>query len=311
MELKPIHELDFETYLNNLGLQQVTISKHLLYFKHFKEMFGGFITQKTLDSFLQQKTSPNHKAMIKHLIDLLKRDSLLTQEEQLEVNRFVILKRLGRKGGKPIEIFTKEELKRLLDNCKFGSSFNKERFKLMVLWQYSAGLRVDELCRLKWEHLNYQGRTKFFEQGRDKLKYQKILLPPELTKGEKGAYVYIMTEAYLGYFTFLDHWKGINESVVNRIYNNLRPIWVRNKNKYSKEFKQQCLTTLGLQGKTTHILRHSRATHLFQEGLTLLQVRDFMRHSSVVTTEKYLHLAQDMVSKGLEELDTISDKNAP
>lgn len=301
MELQSRHEQDFQTYLESIRLKPVTSSKHLLYFKHFREMFGGFITQKTIDSFLTQKTTPNHRATISHLINLLKRDTLLNPEEQLEVSRLVILKTAGRGTKKPIQILTKEEIKKLVGGCKLISPLETERFKLMVLWQYSGGLRINELCQLRFENLNYQGRLRFHEDGRDKLQYQKLLLPPEITKGGVGGHIHIKTDVYMAYFDFLKHLQGIDDLLVKRIYNNKKGIWGKSKKKYSKLFKEQCQKVLGLQEKTSHILRHSRATHLLQEGWTLMEVRDFMRHSSVAVTEKYLHIAKDLVTKKLEK----------
>ena len=171
----------------------------------------------------------------------------------------------------------------------------------MVLWQYSAGLRINELCNLKFENLNYQGRNKFYEDGRDKLQYQKIFLPANITKGDKEGYAHIRTDVYLAYFDLLKHLNQVDGGLVKRIYNNIKAIWGKSKKKYSKSFNEQCQKVLGLQEKTSHILRHSRATHLLQEGWSLIEVRDFMRHSSVAVTEKYLHLAEDIVTKRLEK----------
>jgi site-specific recombinase XerD len=305
MELKARHEQEFENYLNSLGLKPVTRDKHLLYFKHFREMFNEFVTQKTIDSFLTQKTSPNHRSMIQHLLDFLKRDNLLSPEEQLEVSRMVILKQVGRKITNPIRILSKEEIKKIIENSKLSTDFQTNRFKLMIQFQYSAGLRVSELCSLKFEHLNYQGRTKFYEDKRDALKYQKLFLTPDITKGNKGAFVYVKTDVYLAYFDFLKKWREISPAMVNSIMLNKRSIWGINKKKYSKFFKEQVFKTLGFRlpdNKSSHILRHSICTHLLGDGMPLLECRDFMRHNSVSTTEKYLHLVKDSVSKELEKL---------
>jgi len=305
MILHPNHEQDFETYLNSLGLKPVTSNKHLLYFKHFREMFNGFINQKNIDSFLSQKQDSNHRAMIQHLIDLLKRDDSLSQEEQLEVNRLVILKQVGRKVTNPIRILSKEEIRKIINNSKLQTDFQTQRFKLMVEFQYSSGLRVNELCSLRFEHLNYQGRTKFYEDKRDTLKYQKLFITPDIAKGNKGAFIYVKTDVYLAYFDFLKRWKEVSPTMVNSILSNKKSIWGINKKKYSKSFKEQVFNTLGFRlpdNKSTHILRHSCCTHLLADGMPLLECRDFMRHNSVSTTERYLHLIKDSVSNELEKL---------
>lgn len=302
MKLNSRHPQDFETYLNNIGLKDVTKKKHLLYFRHFTEMFDSFVTQKTIDSFLQQKTSPNHRAMIKHLINLLKRDSELTQEEEIEVGRLVILKQVGRKKKNIIRIVTPVEFNKLVEGCSLSNEITTERFKLMMQWQYSGGLRVNELCSLKFEDLMYKGRKKFFEDGRDKLKYQKVHIRPEIGKGNKESFVYIKTDIYLGYFDFLKKWAKIEPNRVNKILSNQKTMWWLNKQKYSRVFNEQFFKVLGWrlpEGKSTHILRHSRATHLLQEGKDLLWVKEFMRHESVQTTEVYVHLAKDRIGTEL------------
>ena len=302
MKLSPRHRQDFETYLDNIGLKDVTRDKHLLYFKHFTEMFDSFVTQKTIDSFLQQKTSPNHRAMISHLIELLKRDDELTQEEKIEVGRLSILKQVGRKKKNLIRVMTPQEINKLIQECSLSSDLNTQRFQLMIQWQYSGGLRISELCKLKMEDLMYQGRSQFFSDGRDKLEYQKIHIRSEIGKGNKESFVYIKTDVYLAYFDFLKRLFYIDSKRANKILSNEKPIWGLNKKKYSKLFKEQFFKVLGWrlpEGKSTHILRHSRATHLLQEGKDLLWVKDFMRHESVKTTEVYVHLAKDRIGKEL------------
>ena len=48
-----------------------------------------------------------------------------------------------------------------------------------------------------------------------------------------------------------------------------------------------------LQSVTTHWLRHTAATHQLDAGVPLLVVRDNLRHASVQTTERYLHVEPD------------------
>ena len=47
----------------------------------------------------------------------------------------------------------------------------------------------------------------------------------------------------------------------------------------------------GLEGVTPHTLRHTTASRLAQAGLGMLQLQHFMGHSSLVTTQRYAHLA--------------------
>lgn len=64
------------------------------------------------------------------------------------------------------------------------------------------------------------------------------------------------------------------------------------------------MTTNGIikQG-STHLLRHSRATHLIQSGASLRHVQLLLRHSSSKTTEIYTHLDKNDLRQAFSNVD--------
>jgi len=59
------------------------------------------------------------------------------------------------------------------------------------------------------------------------------------------------------------------------------------------------------RGVSTHTLRHSYATHLLEEGVSLRQIASYLGHSSLDTTAIYTHLtaiSEDRALKAIESL---------
>ena len=62
---------------------------------------------------------------------------------------------------------------------------------------------------------------------------------------------------------------------------------------------------------TPHIMRHSKATQLLLSGVNLVYIRDFLGHSSVVTTEHYAKTNPEFMRKAIEKsspsIDNVTD----
>jgi integrase/recombinase XerD len=54
-----------------------------------------------------------------------------------------------------------------------------------------------------------------------------------------------------------------------------------------------------------HTLRHSRATHLLQNGMDVRQVQRFLGHANLETTMIYLHVVQSDMEDMIEQMDEV------
>ena len=54
-----------------------------------------------------------------------------------------------------------------------------------------------------------------------------------------------------------------------------------------------------------HSLRHAYATHLLEEGLNIVTLKDLLGHAEITTTMIYLHVAQCPMIKSHSPLDTL------
>lgn len=59
----------------------------------------------------------------------------------------------------------------------------------------------------------------------------------------------------------------------------------------------------------THTLRHSYATHLLEQGVNILIIKDLLGHAHIETTMVYLHIAQPTVQSIISPLDRLYNQN--
>jgi site-specific recombinase XerD len=60
-----------------------------------------------------------------------------------------------------------------------------------------------------------------------------------------------------------------------------------------------------------HLIRHTRAMHLYRSGMPLSYVAEFLGHASMNTTEIYASASVDMLRKAMETADTQSAQEIP
>jgi len=164
------------------------------------------------------------------------------------------------------------EMTTLLNDVEFPDDWNGKTDRLLVSIFYNTGMRLSELVNLKEKHVDIHGKT------------VKVL-----GKGNKERIIPVSTElmnsiqAYQG-----EKRKEFTEAdavylMVNKKGRKVYPKYVyRVVNKYLKE-----VTTI--HKKSPHILRHTFATHLMNNGADLNSVKELLGHSSLAATQIYTH----------------------
>lgn len=129
---------------------------------------------------------------------------------------------------------------------------------------YSSGLRVSELINLTVDNVNFEGKQLSIV-GKNN---SRVILLDESTKQ--------LIQKYLEKRT-----QKSNYLVVNKSGNQLTPRYVQLMiKKYGNES--------GIEKKITpHILRHSYATHLFEQGVNIKIIQQLLGHSNLSTTQIY------------------------
>ncbi|RLD29212.1 MAG: integrase [Bacteroidetes bacterium] len=195
----------------------------------------------------------------------------LLKVDSLKVNPLAKHKAL--KTSKKIQIpFSENEINSVLNDLNFDDSFEGVRDKLIIELFYSTGIRRIELVQLKLVDIDVSNHTLKVLGKRNKERLLPLLNTViETIKGyliKRQKLQTINDKAYL----FLTK-KGVKiyETLVYRIINDYF-------SKASTKVK-----------KSPHILRHSFATHLLNQGADLNAVKELLGHSSLAATQIYTH----------------------
>jgi site-specific recombinase XerD len=175
-------------------------------------------------------------------------------------------------------VFAKDELKQLF------SAVDNPKHRLLLMLAYSSGLRVSEVVNLKREDIDVSRKT----------------LLVRAAKGRKDRYTVLSTRAALalGNYTAVfpvSSWlfPGIPAA---------RHLSIRS----AQHIFEQALQKAGiLKNASIHSLRHSFAAHLMESGTSLRYIKDLLGHTSIKTTERYIHVASPALLTIISPLDTI------
>lgn len=158
-------------------------------------------------------------------------------------------------------VLNKEEINKIINVIK------NTKHKLVLMFLYYAGMRLDEVRNLRWNDLDFERK----------------LIHLKNTKGDKERVIFL------------------HQNLINLINNNGKGdsglIFISERgNKYNKRtiqiiVKNSCKKS-GIKKKVTpHTLRHSFATHLLEAGADIRYIQKLLGHKNIQTTQIYTHVA--------------------
>lgn len=178
-----------------------------------------------------------------------------------------------------IKPLTQQEIKILQSNientyCHFPFALREakhEQLKLIFALYYGCGLRRSEGFKLTASDIDFEKKTLFVKQGKN---YKDRIIPI-------NANVCKALEHYIYNFRNLQKVKH-------------KRLFINNADALNKSLKdlQQATNNPEIKAKnlTLHVLRHSIATHLLQNGMSIESISLFLGHSSLETTQIYTHI---------------------
>lgn len=186
----------------------------------------------------------------------------------------------GPKRKKPLPVFVKEkEMNRLLDDMDFGEGFEGCRDRMVVEMLYETGMRRAELVGLDDVDVDFSESVIKVTGKRNK---QRLIPFDEELRHSMEEYMAVRNDAIpvrSGAFFVGKKGRRISQSVVAQIV------------------KQNLSKVVTIKKRSPHVLRHTFATVMLNNGADLDAIKELLGHESLATTEVYTHTTFEELKK--------------
>lgn len=268
---------EFSDYLRfELRYSDHTVKAYLNDVNDFQE----FLSAKNLESVSKKDI----KSYLAHLVDLKFQERSINRKlsSLRSYYKFLYLTEAitemptqglkGLKHFKKVQIpFSENEMKVLLDSDLFSNDFIGIRDKTILIILYHTGIRRAELIELGLSDIDFENyQIKVIGKG-DK---ERIIPANEELIQCFNIYINAALKESLDISNFLfvtENGKRLYPELVYRITNSYLSL-VTTKRK-----------------KSPHMIRHTFATHMLNNGSDIMAIKDLLGHKSLASTEHYTH----------------------
>ena len=221
------------------------------------------IVRSWIASLLEQGVTPrsvNRKiSTLKTYFKFLIREGVIQESPMLKV--------VAPKSKKRLPLFVEEDqIESLLNGVEFDDGFIGERDKLIIELFYVTGIRLSELINIKISDINFDNN-----------------LVKVLGKRNKERLIPLSTRIVKELQFFIEKYK-----IDNYLFTNLGGTKVYTKlvyrvvNKYIGKISS-------INKKSPHILRHTFATHMLNNGADINAIKELLGHANLSATQVYTH----------------------
>lgn len=220
---------------------------------------------------------------------------ILFVNKNYDCNIAVVSRNKSSRSAKPVEILKKSEQIRLLEILYQNMDLNK----LGIVMCLFTGLRLGEICSLKWNDIDLNGGLLYVNRTVQRIAVKGHCTKTELMEGEpKSIFSKRVIPLPDELIQIIRQFKTDDEYVISKD----RPTEPRT---YQYRF-HQLLKEAGIVSYNFHVLRHTFATNCIASGADIKSLSEILGHSGVnITLDRYVHPSEETKRMHLNALSAI------
>jgi site-specific recombinase XerD len=253
------------------------LAMFMTFLEYFRYKHPAYIQDEDVREFLvfqRKKSSSYQNGMINSLKFFLKH----------VFNKRVDNKYVTRPRGESYlpDYFCREEMVAILDHIE------NEKHKLLISIGYGAGLRRSEIQNIKLTDIDLERNLVFIKDS----------------KGRKDRYSVLPSDFMESYQVYLEKYKPRHY-----LFEGAKPGTKYSFTSMSNVLKDHAKAAGIRRNVHLHMLRHSFATHLLEEGRDISYVQELLGHVHITTTQRYTHVTNDALRNVTSPLDSLKLKS--
>jgi site-specific recombinase XerD len=263
--LEDIYRKQYELILSStnysIKTQKMYLGAFMKFLAHFNYKHPSFITDEEIREYMilhREKSTSHQDNLVNSFKFFFERVHNQTLSEKYVMR--------PRRGFHLPDYFNKEEIMAMLNSTE------NLKHKLVIAIGYTAGLRRQKIQNLRLADIDLRNNRIFIKDS----------------KGKKDRYTLFSKHLHNILKTYLE-----KERPKVFLFEGTKPGIKYSTTSMAKVLKKMAKAA-GIQRKVhLHMLRHSFATHLLEDGKDIRYVQELLGHRSIKTTERYTHIISD------------------
>ncbi len=268
------------------------IKYNLIYQKHIEKRFENVPLSEMTDFFVKEKLSDTLSDSVLKSVYCVLNQILKYASVQYSLTITLLKKTASERHSRPVKVLSKGEQKQLIAVLYQ----EMDLYKMAVLLVLFTGLRLGELCALKWADIDFENKILTVNRTVQRLYAEgyrtKTILMETTPKSEHSRREIPLSAVLL---ELLLKYRNGREYV----FGGDKPMEPRTMQYHFKKLLKEA----DLADTNFHVLRHTFSTNCVEDGMDVKSLSEMLGHSDVqITLNRYVHPSMDTKRRYMDSL---------